>query len=352
MMEQVPESSPDQGDRTPAIQRGVLGRTLREARERLGLSIADVANQIKFAPRQIDALEAEDFMRLQGATFLRGFVRSYAKILHLDAQPLLEQLPLDKPVQPQLKPASVDMPFPSLWSTRQQNLIWSGAALLVAALVVIFGLWHSSSPRSISEFNQAQSKAAPVEAQVSLSAELSSSADLTSQDDRASTFPSTSPKSTTLQTGKPAPVDELLLMLTPEKSSDMAAAKSSDSANAKTVPTAPQFGLPETRSPEAAPKIQTAKPKPVKSETDTTMPISSLRLVFGKESWTEIKDRDGKILSSQINPPGSELRVEGHPPFTMLMGHGLSVRLYQDDEEVDLKPYINKYSEVAHLTLE
>ena len=77
-----------------------------------------------------------------------------------------------------------------------------------------------------------------------------------------------------------------------------------------------------------------------------------MRLVFSEESWTEIKDKDSKIISSQVNPPGSELRVEGHPPFTMLIGHGLSVHLYQDDEEVDLKPYINKYSEVAHLTLE
>ena len=54
---------------------------LREARERLGLSVADVAAQIKFAPRQIEALEADDFKHLPEAAFLRGFVRSYAKIL-------------------------------------------------------------------------------------------------------------------------------------------------------------------------------------------------------------------------------------------------------------------------------
>jgi len=35
----------------------------------------------------------------------------------------------------------------------------------------------------------------------------------------------------------------------------------------------------------------------------------------------------------------------------MLIGHGLSARLYHQGKQVDLAPYINKYSEVAHVTL-
>jgi cytoskeleton protein RodZ len=49
-----------------------LGGLLREARERMGLSVGDVANQIKFAPRQIEALEADDFSAKPEAMFLRG----------------------------------------------------------------------------------------------------------------------------------------------------------------------------------------------------------------------------------------------------------------------------------------
>ena len=78
---------------------------------------------------------------------------------------------------------------------------------------------------------------------------------------------------------------------------------------------------------------------------------AELRLVFGEESWTEIKDRDGKVISSQINPAGSELHVEGNPPFSMLIGHAASASLFYRGKEVDLKPHINQYSEVAHLTL-
>ena len=65
-MEQLPENTEEQVKPSATTTQTTtgqesLGKMLREAREQLGLSIADVAAQIKFAPRQIEALEADDF---------------------------------------------------------------------------------------------------------------------------------------------------------------------------------------------------------------------------------------------------------------------------------------------------
>lgn len=68
------------------------GAWLRRAREAAGLSVAEVAQTLKFSPRQIEALERDDFAALQGATFVRGFIRSYAKTLKVDPTPLLASL--------------------------------------------------------------------------------------------------------------------------------------------------------------------------------------------------------------------------------------------------------------------
>ena len=65
-----------------------------------------------------------------------------------------------------------------------------------------------------------------------------------------------------------------------------------------------------------------------------------------------IRDRDDRVISSQVNPRGSELRLDGRAPFTLVIGHGASTRLYYRGKQVDLKPYINAYSEVARVTLE
>ena len=332
-MEQLQENISNQVEGSPAPELSP-GRVLREARERLGLSVMEVANQIKFATRQIEALEADNYRLLQGATFQRGFVRSYAKILHLDAQPLLDQLPVDKQALPLQKPAPVAMRFPAMLHTRRQNLIWSGAALLLAFAVVIFGIWNSSTPRSQSELARSQSKAGRVQTPVALPEEIKAISDLPVQEEHVASSVLDVPKlkSATSIEQSPLPdakkqVSQVAPQVKP-KSSEI----QSESSN--------------TDIPKAD------KPKTVKPMAVTSGKRSSLRLVFGEESWTEIKDKNGKIISSQVNQPSSELRLEGHPPFTMLIGHALSVHLYQDDEEVDLTPYINKYSEVAHLTLE
>ncbi len=74
-----------------------LGACLREARLARGLSIEEVTLAIKFGARQIEAIERDDFGKLPGSTFVRGIVRSYAKLLQIDAEPLLAILGKHKP---------------------------------------------------------------------------------------------------------------------------------------------------------------------------------------------------------------------------------------------------------------
>src|SRR5437879_12974173 len=75
-----------------------------------------------------------------------------------------------------------------------------------------------------------------------------------------------------------------------------------------------------------------------------------IRLEFDRESWVEIRDRDGKTLMSQLNPAGSRRLVLGRPPLSLVIGSGTAVRLTYNDKPVDLKPYIQ--IEVARLTLD
>ena len=309
MMEQLPENSAGQGDSLAVIPAVSLGKTLREARERIGLSVADVAHQIKFAPRQIEALEADDFQRLPEMTFVRGFVRSYARILQLDAQPLLAFLPQTNADSAPLVPVSVEVPFPSAHSPQRQNLIWLGAALLLSVLVVAFAVWHFTTPL-------AKPEVAKVETPVPLPAKM--------------------------QITPASPVAEAEVIVP-------SAAKAAQSPAEAAHP-------PQPPAPPAKPQISKTLPPPQPAEPAVQPKVSSqaamLRLAFDEESWTEIREKDDKILSSQVNPRGSELRLDGRAPFSLVIGHAASVRLYHRGKKVDLTPYINSSSEVARLTLE
>jgi cytoskeleton protein RodZ len=304
MMEKLAENKPnmntDQLENT-TLQQPIMsvGSQLRAAREQLGLSVDDVVSKIKLAPRQITALEADDFKVLPETAFVRGFVRSYAKLLQLDPQPLLDALPTAKGEQVKTPQLHVDAPFPTERTLRRQNINLLIAAFLVALVIAGFAFWpKSASQPVVVEAIAAVSDAALVETQLP--------------------FP-----------------DQVEVL---------------DGSGV------PEAGIPEPGV-HAGSAVQAAPAIPAVVATLPVAPTvaktaSALRLVFDKEAWVEIKDYSGKSLINKVNLAGSELRVEGVAPFTLVVGHAASVHLFYREKPVDMKPFVNAGSEVARMTLE
>ena len=70
---------------------GSFGRKLREARERRGVSLRQIANATKISVSVLEALERNDISRLPGGIFGRGFVRSYAVEVGLDPETTIQE---------------------------------------------------------------------------------------------------------------------------------------------------------------------------------------------------------------------------------------------------------------------
>src|SRR3954471_4115195 len=68
-----------------------FGDKLREARERRGLSLRQIANATKISMITLEALERNDIARLPGGIFSRGVVRSYALEVGLDPESTIEE---------------------------------------------------------------------------------------------------------------------------------------------------------------------------------------------------------------------------------------------------------------------
>ncbi|MCC4604992.1 RodZ domain-containing protein [Xanthomonas campestris] len=83
----------------PFEQEKGCGQHLREAREAAGLSVDEVAGKLRMPAHVVRSLEQEDWQRLGAPVFVRGQLRSYARLLQVDLQPLLQQATL-APVEP------------------------------------------------------------------------------------------------------------------------------------------------------------------------------------------------------------------------------------------------------------
>jgi cytoskeleton protein RodZ len=253
-----------------------VGEELSRARAALGFTVADVAQQLKFAARQIEALEHDRYDELPAGTFARGMVRAYARLLRLDPEPLVRRIAarVAAPDNTAAAPAA-HRPIPITDSARRTNLVY--AALSLAILVAIAGVafeWQrersgAARLRFVPAAAQAPAAAAPEPQRVAAAAPVAP-----------------------LGAEAPAPA--------------------------------------EARPPQAEPQPAEA-PGPGKRR---------IQLKFERESWVEIRGGDGKVLTSELNRGGTERAVDGTPPFALVIGNAHHVRLSYDDRPIDLAPHV------------
>jgi cytoskeleton protein RodZ len=268
-----------------------VGETLARARAALGFTVLDVAMQLKFAPRQIEALEQERFDQLPPGMFSRGMVRAYARLLRLDPEPLVQRIAgRVASTDYASRVAAAPRPIPITDSSRRGNLVYAGLSLAVLGVIAAV----------LVEWQRERVEAGRMKFVAAAQAPLPAP-------------PGAAPAA------QPAP-DRQLASLQPL-------------APAATT-------LPET---PAAPR---AEPAP-RSRADGRRRIS---MQFERESWVEIKDGGGRTLISQLNAAGSTQSVEGRPPFELIIGNAQHVRLSYDDRPIDLAPHVKV--EVARFTLE
>jgi hypothetical protein len=121
---------------------------LRLARERLGLSLRDVADRTRIRVAILDAIENQDAERLPPAIFTRGFVKAYAREVGLDPQTTAAHYAAL--VAPSTAPGDHVLPDVGLTDSLSER---DSSSLVTAALIVAAGLvfvlinpWTPSPP--------------------------------------------------------------------------------------------------------------------------------------------------------------------------------------------------------------
>jgi cytoskeleton protein RodZ len=132
----------------PDLNPITFGARLREARERRGISLRQIANATKIAVAVLDALERNDISRLPGGIFGRAFVRSYAVEVGLDPertiQEFITQFPHDSVVAGH-PTSQVDVHFAVQNDDRRMSAVFLVllAGVVVAGWAVYFGAWRT-----------------------------------------------------------------------------------------------------------------------------------------------------------------------------------------------------------------
>jgi len=120
-----------------------VAEQLRQGREALKLDVSQVAEVTKLKTDQVRALEEGDYDSFSAPVYLRGSVRTYAKLLKLDAPRLVEQLDTELHAS---KKFSDEFPAPARKKGSVDSLMlllsrlnWMVAAIVIVLLAVVLG---------------------------------------------------------------------------------------------------------------------------------------------------------------------------------------------------------------------
>ena len=333
------------------------------------MSVEEVAGRLKFAQRQITALEEGNFDQLPEMAFVRGFVRSYAKLMQIDDAPLLAALPSAPAYSALAEKQTAGDFMPTGSSARQQNILWIGGALGVALLIGILFWGHDGGQTA-----QKTVADAKMSEETKPAAEIKPAAE---SQPVAVVQPGGQPGAAANPVAEPQPVAEAKPA---EEIKPAAKAKPGEAVKHAVKPkaaveTKPQ---PQAELPAEAPHVPSVMPASGAGETLPGSPQNAqpgagqaagseakpkapqapvhaggkglLRLDFDEDSWVEIKDGEGKTVLSKLGVQGSGVSVRGTPPFSVTIGNAQGVRLYYKGAPVNLEPYTSV--NVAHVTLE
>lgn len=318
------------------IEELTAGRRLQAAREEHNMQRSEVARWLKLDEKYIRAIEEDDEEHLPGPVFIAGYIRNYAKLVHLSPDQLVQEFTkTHEPETPKID--TLPEPVPGRMGK------------VAESLPKHFSIAANSHPANVKRF-------ALLSAGILVIGVVSWIVAITG-DDQAEI----------------AALDETPLVTTPpgsgvqpqapiEPVADQTAAFSQLPQSAK-----PATEQSEPKTAEAKPeqitiplelkKLERSDPGVVSTlderglSTYADLPKENIEVRFTADSWLEVRDATGKRLIRSLGLAGATKEVEGVAPFQVLIGYGPGVELDYNGEPYDFSKYQGR-QDVARFTLE
>lgn len=271
-----------------------IGNQLQAFRVEQKLGLEEVAERLRLAPDVLSAIESGDIDQLPAMTFVRGYIRSYSRLLQVDAEDLLA--PLGESSSQLNRPLTVKKPINYRSPVTLPSGRWITRLLVLTAAVVLLVFAYPTVERLL--FSKEQKTIAPH-----------------------------------LQLPEPAGQTEN----TPEADAGPAAVKSDTVVNRAV----------EQVDAAAADSVVRESAE-VKEEPKKIAQPVELSLYCKADSWVEVS-ADGKKVLAGIMRAGTSEVIKARPPFDILIGNAPSIDIKYNGVPFDTTPF--RRGKVASFTL-
>lgn len=302
------------------------GLILKSAREEMSLSLEQVARDLHLRPAVVRAIEEENYDEFSSDVFLKGYFRTYCRLVNLHEARMMDVLEQQLLVRNKQAAQAEQLAQKRVKIRKQKRILITLAVFCVCLLLIAFAYQVTSQGFSASDnLNESQQTAIVAEVGIEpagLESENISSAKLADPDasiasselaedaDVASEFVEESIDQTIAQESEAITDEDLAL-------------NSSDQLNTS--------GQDDTFSEE------------VKA-------LSAIKALFTGDCWFKVTDITGKNVIADLKKANEEVNFLGSAPFHVVIGDASKVSLFFEDKLINLKPYTSRNGR-AEITL-
>ena len=290
---------------------GSVGELLGMGREKAGLSLGDVASRLRMGLKQVRALEQDDYSVLPKGTFLRGFVRNFAKEVGVKPEQALELLEKTHHAAVAIKASAIVMPSqqnikvptPGGEIAKPRSRVLIAFAFAVILLIVVWWWWENVRPHNA---NRGRAKSVAEEQSVNVAIAVPEP-----------TFGGATSNGVT-------------------QGSDPLRQNLSQTESPKSVPDLEPAKISAVAPSASPPQVQLA---PVPADGLRLAKIDLLGLTFYDKSWVQVVDATGTTVVDRIFTRGDVEELTGRAPFSVVIGNAQATRLAYKGKDIDLAPH-------------
>ncbi len=273
-----------QRENTEQSPPATCGHQLRVARERRNINVQQVAHDLRLTVNTVKALENDDYTQLPSTVFVTGYIKSYARLLGIDPQPLIanyraaQHQPAAESAQP-------------IKRNNQPGDKTVRLALVVLALVVTVAIALLWNPDLSLLFSAAQNESAT---------------------EPTAMMPPDHPSNI-----DPQPTAELTENIEPDPPQQPSLL----------MPEQPSTTTPEPEI-EPVPELPIAMPQPEPTPEPPAEPVpAEVVMEFSGPCWVDIRDTTGNFKLFGEMSKGDRHVLGGEPPYSMILGNASAVTI-------------------------
>jgi cytoskeleton protein RodZ len=338
-----------------------LGYILQQAREQRGLTLAQAATQLNLKVSVIAQMEAEQWDQSVAPTFMRGYLRSYARLLKLSETEILQAFAVQTAY---LRHHPKEMKSFSNKTRRDaaENRFMLATYFVVVLLIGLFlvSVWqtHMLDEKPVSvlpEYNE--SADLPV---TDIAIETTAPNAAQGLDSTAAAATPAESQPTNLAVSKLSATETAVTAASASANTELSATSNVNPATERTPITTLEPTVTSAPVEANKPAVIAAEPVAIETTTAANDNISAanektsavergqLTLQFSKGCWVSVEDNSGKRLTYQMYQAGQEAQISGAYPLKVTLGEPTAVTLQLNDVSIDLSQY--QTGRVARLT--